>query len=157
MISTTYAPRPSRSNWARVIYNVLHDNGKAMSRDKIWETIPTSMHTPHSKGKFTAALSNMVYNGYLKSYDQVGKRQKAYRIDTRVNYDARRAEVKASKVKSKAKKVKKASAKRFVTSAGTVPLVAMIDSELEKISQAMDELKDRRATLKAMRKDAATL
>ena len=146
------APRPARSEWRRVVYNVLHDDGGLMESDRIWARIPQSMHVPHSKKKFEHALYNLVYTGVVRAYDQVGTRHKKYEIASLEHYKARRTEMMNRKPKPKANG---SAAKKPVTrGAITGPYdatIKKIDADIENLQAQIAQMKEARAALKRLR------
>lgn len=163
-----YAPRPSRSNWGRVIYNVLQDAAKPLTSEELWSLIPAAMHTPHSKSKFATALTNMSYKGYLETEKIPGSRSNKYKVATLRHYRVARRKVSEQAKKYNAKKRAKVRAKMKPASslrtdnpnangAATNTLMANIDLRLKVVDDAIKRNLDRREKLLEMRKLSADL
>ena len=159
MNSNVYAPRPARSNWGRVIYNVLHDAAKPLTRDEIWSLIPAAMHVSHSKRKFVTALGNMAHKGFVMSYKQKGTRDNKYSLARVEYYNQRKAKIAAGAAKYNAKKRAKLVRPNSKTAAArptlvTNSLVNHIDGLIKLINERIEKLVKKRTTLEAMLKAA---
>ncbi len=166
MNSTVLAPRPARSNWAKVIYNILHENGnRALDKGNIWALVPSSMHVPHSYKGFTASLLSMVNHHFLEARGQRGA--KMFRIATAEVHASRQVVMNGYRLSALAKKkrpVRKARAVRkpdnsslYQESPKTNSLQGYIDSDISTINDQIDLLIAKRDKLRAMRKLAGGL
>ena len=150
MNSIAFAPRPPRSNWRRVVYNVMHDVAMRSGYQKgwrtkheIWDLVPKSMHVPHAKKKFDSSVNNMVFQGVLVATELRLQRGKKYRLASREEYDTRQREL-ARKAHKPAKKVaaKKPVAQKVITRGGaTGSLLAQIDIKIAKLSEDLNKLR----------------
>ena len=162
MDSKVLAPRPPRSNWGRVIYNVLHDNGnRALAKPNIWALVPQSMHLPHSYKRFTAALNSMLNHHFLEGRGVRGN--KLFRIATAEAHTARQAVMAGYRRNAPKKKVskKKRQYKTRKAAAASTRLPNALETQLEvaitDVQEQIAVLQSRGAKLIAMRKLAGEL
>ncbi len=169
MNSTVLAPRPTRSNWGKVIYNILHENNNhPLTKENIWALVPSSMHVPHSRARFTASLTSMVNHRFLEARGPRGTRM--VRIATAEAHAARLGVMNEYRLsalaKKKASKKKAAKPRRKYTRKGSVDtpttrmpnaLEAQLDTAITDVSDQIAVLQARGVKLIAMRKLAGDL
>jgi hypothetical protein len=132
-----YAPRP-RSGLQRVIYNVLHDAGKPLPKNKFWAIMPEECHKPHGYIKFSKALTNMTYRGLVVN---VGSgRNGIYRLAWAEEFADKTRAIKATARKS-ARKAKKKAKKNAPKSGFTNEVVGRIDTRIEEMESRLRDLK----------------
>ena len=127
------APRPKKSSVQRVIYNIVHDAPMPMSKKALWKAMPDAFHKPHGFSKFSKALTNLSYRGFLVN---VGTgRTGIYRMATKDEYLAKQRKL------PKSKRAKATKANGSITD----DVVGRIDDRIAEISKQLDDLKALRA------------